>query len=159
MCVCVCVCVCVCACVCVCVLEPPLQFLSSGRARGEKYNGHPVSRCYAGSSLASGRDPFRAHFRAHGKPRLLHGRLGNLTARPPKFCRIPGRDANILLHSDLFRRPWPSMPSRAPSTLAKQVVANQSRAPVLNLDDVTGRSVCPSSKIWILRSSDVSVED
>lgn len=31
---------------------PTLELVATFRARGEKYNGHPVSRCYAGSASA-----------------------------------------------------------------------------------------------------------
>ncbi|CAE7711096.1 tri1 [Symbiodinium sp. CCMP2592] len=34
--------------------EPSLELLQTFRARGEKYNGHPVSRCYAGSYCMDG---------------------------------------------------------------------------------------------------------
>ncbi|CAK9110487.1 unnamed protein product [Durusdinium trenchii] len=34
--------------------EPTLDLRSTFRARGEKYNGHPVSRCYAGSYCMDG---------------------------------------------------------------------------------------------------------
>ncbi|CAE7210536.1 tri1 [Symbiodinium pilosum] len=34
--------------------EPTLDLLQTFRARGEKYNGHPVSRCYAGSYCMDG---------------------------------------------------------------------------------------------------------
>ena len=60
-----------------------------GRARGEKYNGHPVSRCYAGSGLDFAvaqicpihsicQSPSPAETMQH--PRLLHGRLGSVAA-------------------------------------------------------------------------------
>ncbi|CAJ1431543.1 unnamed protein product [Effrenium voratum] len=34
--------------------QPSLELLATFRARGEKYNGHPVSRCYAGSYCMDG---------------------------------------------------------------------------------------------------------